>query len=92
MRCFHHNFRQKKDNVLFDMVHVSTSDIKVRHTGDNVQDLQKWFAYTDQDIVGRVAKFDPTVGSRRTTKIKNLVVVVIILVVLILLPYHMYVV
>ena len=39
----------------------------------------------------RVAKFDPKVGSRRTTKIKNLVVLVIILVVLILLPYYMYV-
>ena len=36
----------------------------------------------------RVAKFDPKVGSRRTTKIKNLVVLVIILVVLILLPYY----
>ena len=52
MRCFHYDFRQKKDNVLFDMVHVSTSDIKVRHIGDNVQDLQKWFAYTDKDVVG----------------------------------------
>ena len=40
----------------------------------------------------RVAKFDPKVGSQRTTKIKNLVVLVIILVVLILLPYYMYVV
>ena len=40
----------------------------------------------------RVAKFDPKVGSRRTTKIKNLVVLIIILVVLILLPYHMHVV
>ena len=40
----------------------------------------------------RVAKFDPKVGSRRTTKIKNLVVLVFILTVLILLPYHMYVV
>ena len=35
-------------------------------------------------------KFDPKVGRRRTTKIKNLVVLVIILVVLILLPYYMY--
>ena len=42
--------------------------------------------------MGRVAKFDPKDGSRRTTKIKNLVVLVIILVVLILLPYYMYVV
>ena len=33
----------------------------------------------------RVAKFDPKVGSRRTTKIKNLVALIIILVVLILL-------
>ena len=40
----------------------------------------------------RVAKFDPKVGGRRTTKIKNLVVLVIILVVLVLLPYYMYVV
>ena len=40
----------------------------------------------------REAKFDPKVGSWRTTKIKNLVVLVIILVVLILLPYSMYVV
>ena len=40
----------------------------------------------------RVAKFDPKVGSRRTTKIKNRVVLIIILVVLILLPYYMYVV
>ena len=40
----------------------------------------------------RVAKFDRKVGSRRTTKIKNLVVLVIILVVLTLLPYYMYVV
>ena len=39
-----------------------------------------------------VAKFDPKVGSQRTTKIKNLVVLVIILVVLILLLYYMYVV
>ena len=39
----------------------------------------------------RVAKFDPKVGSRRTTKIQNLVVLVIILVVLILLPNYMYV-
>ena len=39
----------------------------------------------------RVAKFDKKVGSRRTTKIKNLVVLVIILVVLILLPYYNYV-
>ena len=31
----------------------------------------------------RVAKFDPKVGSRRTTKITNLVVLIIILVVLI---------
>ena len=38
----------------------------------------------------RVAKFDPKVGSQRTTKIKNLVVLVIILVVLIMLPYYMY--
>ena len=42
--------------------------------------------------LNRVAKFDPKVGSRRTTKIENLVVLVIILVVLILLPYYMYVV
>ena len=42
--------------------------------------------------VGRVAKFNPKVGSRRTTKIKNLVVRVIILVVLILLPNYMHVV
>ena len=40
----------------------------------------------------RVAKLDPKVGSRRTTKIKNLVVLVIILAVLILLPNYMYVV
>ena len=39
-----------------------------------------------------VAKFDPKAGSRRTTKIKNLVALVIILVVLILLPYYMLVV
>ena len=39
-------------------------------------------------MVGRIAKFDPKVGSLRTTKIKNLVVLVIILVVLILLPYN----
>ena len=32
------------------------------------------------DLLIRVAKFDPKVGSRRTTKIKNLVVLVIILV------------
>ena len=38
----------------------------------------------------RVAKFDLKVGSRRTTKVKNLVVLVIILVALILLPYHLY--
>ena len=43
-------------------------------------------------IPHRVAKFDQKVGSRRTTKIKNLVVLVIILVVLILLPHYMYVV
>ena len=42
--------------------------------------------------VGRVAKFDPKVGSRTTTEIKNLVVLVIILVVLIVLPHYMYVV
>ena len=42
--------------------------------------------------ISRVAKFNPKVGSRRTTKIKNLAVLVIILVVLILLPYYMYVV
>ena len=36
----------------------------------------------------RVAKFDPKVRSRRTTKIKNLVVLFIILAVLILLPYY----
>ena len=47
------------------------------------------FIYYYQD---RVAKFDPKVGSRRTTKIKNLVALIIILVVLILLPYSMYVV
>ena len=41
--------------------------------------------------MSRVSKFNPKVGSRRTTKIKNLVVLVIILVVLILLPYYMYV-
>ena len=40
----------------------------------------------------RVAKFDPEVSSRWTTKILNLVVLVIILVVLILLPYYIYVV
>ena len=40
-------------------------------------------------VQGRVAKFDPKVGSRRTTKIENLVVLDIILVVLILLPYYM---
>ena len=39
----------------------------------------------------RVAKFDLKVGSRRTTKINDLVVLINILVVLILLPY-MYVV
>ena len=39
----------------------------------------------------REAKFDPKVGSRRTTKIKNLAVLVVILGVLILLPYYMYV-
>ena len=33
----------------------------------------------------RVAKFDPKFGSRRTTKIENMVVIVIILVALILL-------
>ena len=40
----------------------------------------------------RVEKFDPKVGSQRTTKIKYLVVLVIILVVLILLvlPYYIY--
>ena len=38
--------------------------------------------------MSRVAKFDPKVGSRRTTKNKNLVVLFIILVVLILLPYY----
>ena len=37
---------------------------------------------------GQGRKIDPKDGSRRTTKIKNLVVLVIILVVLILLPYH----
>ena len=36
--------------------------------------------------IGRLAKFDPKVGSRRTTQIKNLVVLVIILVVLLSLP------
>ena len=36
----------------------------------------------------RVAKFDPKIGSRRTTEKKNLVVLVIILVVLILLPHY----
>ena len=47
----------------------------------------------EKQIVNRVAKFDPKVGSRRrTTKIKHLVVLIIILVVLILLPYSMYVV
>ena len=35
----------------------------------------------------RVAKLDPQVDSRRTTKINNLVALVIILVTLILLPY-----
>ena len=39
----------------------------------------------------RAAKFDPKVGSRRATKIENLVLV-IVLVALILLPYYMYVV
>ena len=43
-------------------------------------------------VLTRLAKFVPKVGSRRSTKIKNLVVLVIILVVLILLPYYMYVV
>ena len=43
---------------------------------------------TETCDIGRVAKFDPKVVSRRTTKIKNLVVLVIILVVLILLPYY----
>ena len=37
----------------------------------------------------RVAKLDPKVGSRRTTKISNLVVLVNILVALIWLPYYM---
>ena len=36
----------------------------------------------------RVAKFNPKVGSRRKTKIRNLVVLVIILVVPILLSYY----
>ena len=44
------------------------------------------------DIVTGKQKFDPKVGSRRTAKIKNLVVLVIFLVVLILLIYYMYVV
>ena len=38
-------------------------------------------------MLGRVAKFNLKVGSRRTTKVKYLGVLVIILVVLILLPY-----
>ena len=50
------------------------------------------FLFNDFDWLNRVAKFDLKVGSRRTTKIKNLVVLVIILIVLISLPYHMYVV
>ena len=49
--------------------------------------------YTTLDYrKSRVAKSDTKVGSRRTTKIKNLVVLVIILVVLILLSYYIYVV
>ena len=47
--------------------------------------------WQDLDLY-RVAKFNPKVGNRRTTKIKNLVILVIILGVLILLPYYMYVV
>ena len=39
------------------------------------------------DCLFRVAKFDPKVGSRRTTKIENLVILGSVLVVLILLPY-----
>ena len=42
------------------------------------------------EIHVKVAKFNLKVGSRRTTKIENLVVLVIILGVLILLPYYMY--
>ena len=40
----------------------------------------------------RVAKFDPKVGSRRTTKIKSLVILAFILVTLVLLTYYMHVV
>ena len=52
----------------------------------------KWF-FTVNCLINtaRVAKFNPKIGSRRTTKIKNLDVLVIILVVLILLPYYIYV-
>ena len=39
-----------------------------------------------------LAKLDPKVGSRRTTKIKNLIVLIIIVVALVVLPYHIYVV
>ena len=48
----------------------------------------QWYpkTYTGGGI--RVEKFDPKVGSWRTTKIKNLVVLIIILVVLILSLYY----
>ena len=52
--------------------------------------LEWWWGFSCK-VMGlktRVAKFDPKVGSLRTTKMKNLVVLVIILVVLILLPYY----
>ena len=39
--------------------------------------------------MSRVAKFESKVGSRRTTKIENLVVLDIFLVALILIPYNM---
>ena len=39
--------------------------------------------------IDRVAKFESKVGSRRTTKIENLVVLDIFLVALILIPYNM---
>ena len=43
------------------------------------------------DFKFKVAKFDPKVGSRRTTKILNLVALIMIVVVLILLPFYIYV-
>ena len=49
-----------------------------------------WSTLFHKYIIYRLAKFDPKVGSRRTTKFANLVFLIIILVVLILLPYYMY--